>query len=97
MISKISKFGAWIQSRIFDFGYGKWNIRPIVLGVLIYKLEYQIMSINQKGYSSMVELLEDKFYRDNQYYHALKDAHTAIDMYVLQNKVRQMSQERKKQ
>lgn len=55
------------------------------------------MSIDQFSYKSMVELLEENFYQENQYYHALKDAHTAIDMNYLQSQVRQMAKEREKQ
>ncbi len=55
------------------------------------------MSIDKLGYSSITELLENKFYIDNKEYHALKDAKTAIEMNMIQNQVRQMSKKRKKE
>ena len=57
----------------------------------------QIMQISEFGYSSITELIEDRFYQENKEYHALKDAKTAIDMNVLQGQVRQMAKDRKKE
>ena len=55
------------------------------------------MSIDKLGYSSITELLENEFYKDNKEYHAFKDAKTAIEMNRIQNQVRQMANERKKE
>lgn len=45
----------------------------------------------------MAELLENKFYQEKKEYHTLKDAKTSIDMNYLQNQVRQMAKDRKKE
>ena len=55
------------------------------------------MQISEFGYSSITELIEDRFYQENKEYHALKDAKTAIGMNVLQGQVRQMAKERKEE
>ena len=70
---------------------------PYFLGVATLELEQEIMSICDHGFSSMAELLENKFYQENKEYHTLKDAKTSIDMNYLQNQVRQMIKDRKKE
>ncbi len=54
------------------------------------------MPIDTMGFSSITELLENNFYKNNKEYHALKDAKTELDMNMIQNQVRQMARERKK-
>ena len=49
---------------------------------------------NQFGFSSVVELMKNKFYERNPKYAAIQNAKTAIDMNYLQMRVREMAQER---
>ena len=53
-------------------------------------------TVNQIGYKSIVEYLENEHYETDTVYHALKDAKTAINMNCKQMQVHEMATKRKK-
>lgn len=90
-------YGANRVSRNFDYDYGNRNIHPLFLGCGNLIIGAENMNISDHGFSSMAELLENKFYQEKKEYHTLKDAKTSIDMNYLQSQVRQMAKDRKKE
>ena len=50
---------------------------------------------NKFGFSSVVDLMKDRFYERNPKYAAIQNVKRSIDMNWLQMRVRQMAQDRK--